>query len=82
MGPAGPADANTPVLTQKQWQALGDMLRELGIDEQTAAQIRNGGLSAKEVLALIRNTLSGAGRRGCPPRCWKGSLGAGSSRRF
>ena len=66
VGAAGSADANTPVLTQKQWQALGDMLRELGIDEQTAGQIRNGGLSAKEVLALIRNTLSGAGEKGMP----------------
>lgn len=66
MGTAGPADVNAPVLTQKQWQALGDMLRELGIDEQTAGQIRNGGLSAKEVLALIRNTLSGAGEKGMP----------------
>ena len=66
VGAAGPADANASVLTQKQWQALGDMLRELGIDEQTAAQIRNGGLSAKEVLALIRNTLSGAGEKGMP----------------
>ena len=66
VGAAGPADANASVLTQKQWQALGDMLRELGIDEQTAAQIRNGGLSAKEVLELIRNTLSGAGEKGMP----------------
>ncbi len=66
VGTAGPADANAPVLTQKQCQALGDMLRELGIDEQTAAQIRNGGLSAKEVLELIRNTLSGAGEKGMP----------------
>lgn len=66
VGTAGPADVNAPVLTQKQWQALGDMLRELGIDEQTAGQIRNGGLSAKEVLALIRNTLSGAGEKGMP----------------
>lgn len=66
VGAAGPADANASVLTQKQWQALGDMLRELGIDEQTAGQIRNGGLSAKEVLALIRNTLSGAGEKGMP----------------
>ena len=66
MGAAGPADANASVLTQKQWQALGDMLRELGIDEQTAAQIRNGGLSAKEVLELIRNTLSGAGEKVMP----------------
>ena len=62
----GGETANAPVLTQKQCQALGDMLRDLGIDEQTAGQIRNGGLSAKEVLALIRNTLSGAGEKGMP----------------
>ncbi len=53
-------------LTAKQWSTLSDMLRELGMDEQTAGQIRNGELSAKDVLALIRNMLSGAGEHEMP----------------
>lgn len=55
------AEGEEPVLTKEQWNALGDLLRELGTDEQTAGQIKNGGLSAKDVLALIRDTLPGAG---------------------
>ena len=53
-------------LTAKQWSTLSDMLRELGMDEQTAGQIRNGELSAKDVLALIRNMLSGVGEHEMP----------------
>lgn len=53
--------AQNPVLTAKQWSDLGDLLRELGMEEQTAEQIKNGGLSAKEALALIRHALNGAG---------------------
>lgn len=49
------------VLTQKQWNTLGEMVRELGIDEHTAEQIKNGELPAKEVLTLIKNSLPGAG---------------------
>ena len=37
------------------------MLRELGVEEYTAGQIRNGEVSAKEVLSLIRNLMPGAG---------------------
>lgn len=54
-------DGEKPVLTKEQWNALGDLLRELGTDEQAAGQIKNGGLSAKDVLALIRDMLPGAG---------------------
>ncbi len=53
-------------LTAKQWSTLSDLLRELGMDEQTTGQIRNGELSAKDVLALIRNTLSSAGEHEMP----------------
>lgn len=53
--------AQNPVLTAKQWSDLGNLLRELGMEEQTAEQIKNGGLSAKEALALIRHALNGAG---------------------
>ncbi len=50
-----------PALTDSQWRSLGDMLRELGVEEYTAGQIRNGEVSAKEVLSLIRNLMPGAG---------------------
>lgn len=59
-------DGPSPVLTAKQWHDLGNLLRELGVDEQTAAQVRGGGLPAKDVLALIRHTLSGAGKQEMP----------------
>ncbi|MDE7185894.1 MAG: flagellar hook-length control protein FliK [Lachnospiraceae bacterium] len=50
-----------PALTDSQWRSLGDMLRELGVEEHTAGQIRNGELPAGEVLSLIRNLMPGAG---------------------
>lgn len=59
-------EGQNPVLTAKQWHDLGNLLRELGVDEQTAAQVRGGGLPAKDVLALIRHTLSGAGKQEMP----------------
>ena len=59
-------DGLSPVLTAKQWHDLGNLLRELGVDEQTAAQVRGGGLPAKDVLALIRHILSGAGKQEMP----------------
>ncbi len=58
--------AQNPVLTAKQWSDLGNLLRELGMEEQTAEQIKNGGLSAKEALALIRHALNGAGEHEMP----------------
>lgn len=64
-GPAQETGQN-PVLTAEQWRDLGNLLRELGVDEQTAAQIKSGGLPAKDVLALIRHTLSGAGEQEMP----------------
>lgn len=64
-GPAQETGQN-PVLTAKQWRDLGNLLRELGVDEQTAAQIKSGGLPVKDVLALIRHTLSGAGEQEMP----------------
>ena len=48
-------------LTESQWNSLADMIKELGIEEQTVEMIRNGELSAKDVLALLRNTLLRAG---------------------
>ncbi len=51
----------TAVLTDKQWNALGDMLKELGVDENTAGQIKNGELSPKEVLTLLREFMPKTG---------------------
>lgn len=45
------------VLTPRQWSALGDLLRELGADEQAAQQAANGELSSGETLALIRSLM-------------------------
>ncbi len=59
-------EGQNPVVTAKQWHDLGNLLRELGVDEQTAAQVRGGGLPAKDVLALIRHILSGAGKQEMP----------------
>ena len=49
-------------LTQGQWERLGDALRELGLHEQTAAQIKNGELDSKEVLQLVRQFVQKAGQ--------------------
>ncbi|MCM1121059.1 MAG: flagellar hook-length control protein FliK [Eubacterium sp.] len=49
------------VLTEKQWNALGDMLKELGEDEHTAEQIKSGELPPKEVLSLIKEFIPKAG---------------------
>lgn len=47
----------SPALSQEQWQRLGDALKELGMDEGTAAQIKNGQLPARDVLQLVRQLL-------------------------
>lgn len=60
-GAAGANSEQTPVLTDKQWNALGNMLKELGIDEYTAEQIKNGEMTSKEALALIRGLIPKAG---------------------
>ena len=60
-GVAGANSEQTPVLTDKQWNALGNMLKELGIDENTAEQIKNGEMTSKEALALIRGLIPKAG---------------------
>lgn len=60
-GVAGANSEQTPVLTDKQWNALGNMLRELGVDEHTAQQIKNGEMTSKEALVLIRGLIPKAG---------------------
>ena len=56
-----PNTQQTAVLTDKQWNALGNMLKELGVDEHTAGQIKTGELPPKEVLTLIREFIPKAG---------------------
>ncbi len=50
-----------PVLTQKQWDALGNMLKELGVTEELAGQIKKGEMPAKDVLALVRQFIPKGG---------------------
>lgn len=45
------------VLSDRQWNSLGDMLKNLGVDEETAGQIRKGEIPPKEVLNLVRDLL-------------------------
>lgn len=47
-------DGRSPALSQEQWQRLGDVLKELGMNEETAAQVKNGQLLTKDVLQLVR----------------------------
>lgn len=55
-----PETGRESALTQGQWERLGDALRELGLHEQTAAQIKNGELPPKEVLQFVRQFLQKA----------------------
>lgn len=60
-GTAGQNTQQPAVLTDKQWNALGNMLNELGVDDNTAKQIKNGEIPPKEVLALVRELMPKAG---------------------
>ena len=57
----GQTSQQNAVLTDRQWNTLGDLLRELGVDENKAEQIKNGELPPKEVLSLIREFMPKAG---------------------
>ena len=48
------------VLSQGQWERLGNALRELGMNEEKAAQVKNGTLTPKDVLQFARQLLSKA----------------------
>lgn len=64
-----------PVLSQEQWQRFGDALRELGVNEETAAQVRSGRLPAKDVLQLVRQLLPRALRGDVPEQALQRLLG-------
>lgn len=57
----GQMPQHATVLTDRQWNTLSDLLRELGVGEDKAAQIKSGELSSKEVLSLIREFMPKAG---------------------
>lgn len=65
----------SPVLSQEQWQRLGDALRELGVNEETAAQIKSGQLPAKDVLQLVRQLFPRALQGDVPERALQRLLG-------
>lgn len=64
-----------PALSQGQWERLGDALKGLGVDEQTAEQIKNGELPAKDVLQLVKHLLAGAQRKDVPDQALQKLLG-------
>lgn len=49
--------AETSVLTNRQWNSLADMLKEMGIESTLTEQIRNGEVSPRELLNLIKDFL-------------------------
>lgn len=66
-GAQAQAETQKPsVLTRGQWEKLSDELRRLGVDEQTAQQVKSGEMPAKDVLRLVRQLLSGAGEKPVP----------------
>ena len=69
------AAGREPVLSQGQWERLGDTLRGLGASEEMTAQIKNGQLLAKEVLQLIRHLLTGAQKKDVPDQALQRLLG-------
>ncbi len=77
-GAQGPGQGS--VLSQGQWERLGDMLKDLGVDEQTAEQVKSGELPAKEVLQLVRHLLTGAQRKDAPEQALQKLLGGNEFR--
>lgn len=61
---ADPEQSRTAVLTPRQWNTIGNLLKELDVPEHTAEQIKNGELPPKEVLSLIRELIPKGGGAG------------------
>lgn len=72
---AAEEDGRASGLNREQWQRLGDALRELGMNEETAAQVKNGTLSAKDVLSLVGQLLPKALRGEVPEQALQKLLG-------
>lgn len=69
------ADRQT-VLTDRQWNALGDMIKGLGADEHTAQQIKSGEMPPGEVLKLIREFMPKSGANNAHARIMERLLGS------
>ena len=63
------------VLTERQWNTLSDLLKELGVDDKKAEQIKNGELPPKEVLSLIREFMPKSGTGGIHEQVMERILG-------
>ena len=63
------------VLTERQWNTLSDLLKELGVDDNKAGQIKNGELPPKEVLSLIREFMPKSGTGGIHEQVMERILG-------
>lgn len=61
-------DTETSVLTNRQWNSLADMLKELGTEDALTEQIRNGEVSSRELLNLIKGFLGKDKAGGIMPR--------------
>ncbi|MDE7132118.1 MAG: flagellar hook-length control protein FliK, partial [Lachnospiraceae bacterium] len=61
---ADPEQSRTAVLTPRQWNTVGNLLKELDVPEHTVEQIKNGELPPKEVLSLIRELIPKGGDAG------------------
>lgn len=61
---ADPEQNRTAVLTSRQWNMIGNLLKELDVPEHTVEQIKNGELPPKEVLSLIRELIPKGGGAG------------------
>lgn len=58
----------TDVLNRQQWNTLGDLMKELGVEETQTEQIRNGEMPSKEILNLIKGFMPKGGTSDVLPR--------------
>lgn len=58
----------TAVLNRQQWNTLGDLMKELGVEETQTEQIRNGEMPSKEILNLIKGFMPKGGTSDVLPR--------------
>ncbi|MDE7358608.1 MAG: flagellar hook-length control protein FliK [Lachnospiraceae bacterium] len=73
---AGTTDeGRSSALSQGQWERLGNALRELGMNEETAAQVKNGTLPLKDVLQFIKELMPKALRGDVPEQALQRLLG-------
>ncbi len=61
-------NGETAVLNRQQWNTLGDLMKELGVEETQTEQIRNGEMPSKEILNLIKGFMPEGGTSDVLPR--------------